>query len=307
MAGDRRPTLVVDPTVADHLEVLGLTAVGGVGVIEQVGHGDAVERLLFEAVDHGRFGKMGHIEHGRGHVDDVVELVADLALGGEPVGPVDDGAVAGAPEVGGDLLGPLVGGAHGVGPAHRVVVVRLGGAELVDVGRHELGGLERRRAVQREQLVEGAVGRALGAGPVVADDVVDQRVVEDLELLERVDDPPDGMVGVLQESGVDLHLAGQDRLQDVRHVVPGLDLLGPGGELGVGRDHPQLLLPGEDLLPQRVPAGVEAALVLVRPLRGHVVGGVGGTRGVSRRRRACRSGGPVAGGSRRSPCRSCRR
>ena len=49
------------------------------------------------------------------------------------------------------------------------------------------------------------------------------------------------------------------------------DLLGPGGQLGVGRDHAELLLAGERLLAQRVPALVELALVLRRPLRRHVV------------------------------------
>ena len=69
--------------------------------------------------------------------------ISPLAL--NAVRPVDDGPVAGAAEVGGHLLGPLVGGVHGVGPAHRVVVVGLGRPELVDALGHELGGLELRR------------------------------------------------------------------------------------------------------------------------------------------------------------------
>ena len=83
--------------------------------------------------------------------------------------------------------------------------------------------------------------------------------------------PADVMVGVLQEAGVDLHLAREHRLEVVGHVVPGRDLLGPVGQLGLGRDHAELLLPCEGLLAQRVPARVEAALVLVRPLERHVV------------------------------------
>ncbi len=54
------------------------------------------------------------------------------------------------------------------------------------------------------------VHRALGRRPVVADDHVDQRVVEDAELLERVEQPADVVVGVVEEAGVDLHLAGED-------------------------------------------------------------------------------------------------
>ena len=62
--GHGHPTLVVDPTVADHLEVLRLPALGCAGIIEQVGHGDALDRLLLEAVHHRRLGKAGHVEHG---------------------------------------------------------------------------------------------------------------------------------------------------------------------------------------------------------------------------------------------------
>ena len=74
------------------------------------------------------------------------------------------------------------------------------------------------------------------------------------------------MVGVRHEPGVHLHLARQHRLQLIRHVVPRRDLLGPGGELGVGRDHAERLLPLEDLRPQRIPPGVEAAPVAVDPV-----------------------------------------
>ena len=45
----------------------------------------------------------------------------------------------------------------------------------------------------------------------------------------------------------------------------------PGRQLGVGRDHAQLLLPREGALPRRVPAVVELAGVAVGPLLRHVV------------------------------------
>ncbi len=82
-------------------------------------------------------------------------------------------------------------------------------------------------------------------------------------------------VGVLQEPGVHLHLAGQHRLEFLGHVVPGGDLRVTCGQFGVGRDHPQLLLPGEGALALDVPAVVEPTGVLVGPLLGDVVRGVG--------------------------------
>jgi hypothetical protein len=85
------------------------------------------------------------------------------------------------------------------------------------------------------------------------------------------------VVGVLEEPGVHLHLPRQHRLQPLGHVVPGRDLAVALGQHRLGRHHAQLLLPGQDLLAQGVPAGVEATPVLVRPLRGHVVRRVRGT------------------------------
>ena len=46
--------------------------------------------------------------------------------------------------------------------------------------------------------------------------------------LEGVDEPADVVVGVLEEAGVDLHLAREHGLQLVGHVVPGGDLVVPG-------------------------------------------------------------------------------
>ena len=136
---------------------------------------------------------------------------------------------------------------------------------------HRLGRLEIGGAVEHEQLVERAGRAALGTRAVVADDVVHDRVVEHFQLLERVDQPADVMVGVLHEPGVDLHLAREHRLEIIGHVDPRGDLFVAGGELGVGRNDAELLLARERLLAHPVPTLVELALVLVGPLLRHVV------------------------------------
>ena len=274
--GDRGPALVVDPAVADHLEVLRRARVRCVGVVEAVGHAHAVQRHLLLAVDEVGLREPGDIEHGRGDVDDVVELMASLSTRLNPVGPRDNGAVARTAPVRRDLLGPLVGRTHRVGPADRIVVVRRRAAEAVDVCDEELGRLEVRGAVEHEHLVDAAHDPALGTGTVVADDHVDERVVEGVEGVEGVEHATDVMVGVLEESGVNLHLALEHRAQLDRHVVVRRNLFRARGELGIGGDHAELLLPGEDLLAQRIPAGGEASAVTVGPLLRHLMRGVRG-------------------------------
>ena len=138
---------------------------------------------LLDAVDEDRLGETGDLENGRRDVDHMMELGADLALAFDSLGPVHNGAVAGAAEVRGDLLGPLVGRVHGVRPAHRVVVVGLDPAELVESLRQKLGGLQLRKARERSHLVEAALERTFRRGAVVADDQIDQRVFQDAEIL----------------------------------------------------------------------------------------------------------------------------
>ena len=117
-------------------------------------------------------------------------------------------------------------------------------------------------------------GAALHARAVVAGDVDHQRVVELAHLLDRVQDPADVPVGVLQEAREDLHLASQQRPLLLRDRVPRRERLVARRQLRVGRDHPELLLTLERLLAIGVPALVEAALVALAPLRRDVVGRV---------------------------------
>ena len=124
--------------------------------------------------------------------------------------------------------------------------------------------------VEEQHLVEGAGDAALGRGAVVGDDH-DQRVVELADLLERVEDAAEVVVGVRDEAGVDLHHPGVEAPLVVGQRVP----LGHVGiarrELGVRRQQAELLLAREHRLAVGVPARVELALVAVGPLLRHVV------------------------------------
>ena len=276
---DRAPPFVVDPAVGEHLEVLQVVTLRCRGFVERVEHARAFHRRLQHPVDHRRLRQPGRFEDRRCDVDDMGELRPQPTLLLDPVGPVHDGPVAGAAPVRSDLLGPLERGAVRPRPPDGVVVVRARRTQLVELGDQELRGLERGHPVEVGHLVERPVDRPFGRGAVVADDVVDDRVVEDPEILDGVDQPADVMVGVLEETGVHLHLAGQHRLQLVGHVVPRRDLGMTNGQLGLRRDDPELLLAGQRGLPQRIPPIGELARVLVRPLLGDMVRSMGGARG----------------------------
>ena len=161
-------------------------------------------------------------------------------------------------------------------PADCVVVVGVRAPEIVDLAGEEFRRLDRGQTVEIQHLVVGAVEGALRGGAVVADDVEHQSVLEHAEALQAVDQSAHVVVGVLQKAGIDLHLAAQDRFEVLGHVLPRGDLGMPCGELAVRRNHAEFLLPVESLLTQLVPAVIEAALVLVGPLLGHVVRGMGG-------------------------------
>ncbi len=67
-------------------------------------------------------------------------------------------------------------------PTDRVVIVGVRTAKLVDPGAQKLRRLDGSHAVEVQHLVERSVQRALRGGAVVADNVINQRVIEDTEL-----------------------------------------------------------------------------------------------------------------------------
>ncbi len=264
---------MVDRPVTEHLEVLRVAAGLGGSVVQRVGEADSVQGRLGDAADRrGRLDAQQVQDRGH-HVDDVRVLGADLAPGRDPPRPADDERVAGPAPVGLPLP-PAERRVPGPGPAPRVVVEVLGPADLID----QLEAFLQRLlgVVEELRLVGGAGGPALGAGAVVGDDH-DQGVVQLAEPAQVLDQPPDLMIGVGQETGEDLHhpavqAAGRrGQRRPVGHVgiVP--------RQFGVRRDDAEFLLPGEDLLPVRIPAVVKLARIPVCPFLGHVMRRVRGT------------------------------
>jgi hypothetical protein len=234
-------------------------------------HAHALDRPLLHPMHEDRLRQPSRFQDHRRQVNDVMELRTHFAFRFDSVGPVDNRAVPGATPMGRDLLGPLVRCVHGVRPAHRIVVVGSWRAKLIYAGNHELGRLQGRHAVEGAHFVKRPVDRSFSRRAVVADDVIDQCIVEDFEIGERIDEPPQVIVHVFEHAGVNFHLSRQHGLERVRHVVPGGDFFMTLAELRVRRHHAQGFLPRQRLFAEFVPSLVELALILVRPFLRHVV------------------------------------
>ncbi len=87
MNGASEPAFVVNAAVAEDVEVLGGVVFRGLGISERSQHRNAVHGLLLEAIHLLRLRNVGGFEDRRRHVDEVVELAADFALGLDALGP----------------------------------------------------------------------------------------------------------------------------------------------------------------------------------------------------------------------------
>ena len=201
--------------------------------------------MLLDAVHEERLRQTRGFEDGGREVNDVVKLRAVFPLRFDALRPVHDHAVPRAAPVRRHLLGPLIGCVHRVRPADGVVIVGFRPAQLVQSRDEEFGRFERFGTVEVDHLVEGAAERALGRCAVVTDDVEHQRIVQQPQLLDRVEQPAHVVVHVLHVPGVHLHLPAQDGLEILRHRVPRGDLRVANGEVAVGRNDAELFLAGE--------------------------------------------------------------
>ena len=215
------PPVVIDGAVADHLEVLGFTLGGsvGVGLVPGVRHAHAFDRPLLDAVHLVGLRNAGRLEDRRHDVDHVVELRPDASHVGDVPRPRHDHSLPGPAKVRRDLFGPFERRVERPGPHHGHV-----GAGLVRAPVPVVQQLQWHRdvgdAVVRRVRVVGALQGALGAGPVVAADVDDQRVVELALVLDLLDHPADFMVGVGDVGAEDLRLAGEELLLRLGDRVP---------------------------------------------------------------------------------------
>ena len=269
------PAVLVHRPVTEVLEVLLGVPLGSVRVGQRPGEGHARHGLLLDAVNVRGLRDPRDVQDRRPHVGHVGELRPQPAAVLDAGWPADDQRVARAAQMRSDLLAP---------PERRVPGPRPGGGVM---RVHHLGapGLQpaplqrelhllligQREPVDHRPLVERAGRGALQAGAVITPDPDHYRAIELAHLLDRGQKPADMVIGVLRIARVDLHLVREQPLAVLRQRVPGRHLRIPRGQFRVGRDHAEPLLPLEGFLAEPVPALVEPALVLRRPLLRNVM------------------------------------
>ena len=205
------PAVMIDGALAEHLEVLRRPLAWRGGVVPRIDHAHAFDRLLGDAVDHHRLRQASRFQNRRRDVDHMVELIADATGVLDARRPGHGHAVAGATEIGCDLLGPFEGRVPGPGPAHRVVGIGLVGAPGV-VELHVL--FDRRvHGIRNGELVVETVERAFRARAVVAADVDDECIVEFASVRNGLDHATDFGVGISEVRRIDVGLPDVELLR----------------------------------------------------------------------------------------------
>src|SRR6516164_2749211 len=104
---DANPAVLIKRARAKHLEVLSYPPArrAGAVLIPGIRHAHAFDRLLRNAVDRPRLRETSSFKDRRHDVDDMMELIADAPGFLDAGRPGHRHAVAGAPKMGGHLLG----------------------------------------------------------------------------------------------------------------------------------------------------------------------------------------------------------
>ncbi len=173
MRGD--PTILIECSVANNLEILGLLSFGYESIRERVTHAHTRQRDLSYAVhSRGHRDPNGFVNRRR-DVDHVMELRTDGSDVFDLRRPGDYGPGARAAKMTRDLLGPLKRRVDGPGPANGEVVFMLRSPDFIkrlEHRRHVVG-----EAVLSCHIVQRACQASFRAATVVACDADDQRVV----------------------------------------------------------------------------------------------------------------------------------
>ncbi len=229
-----------------------------------------MNRHLCHARDDLRRLDMQEIKHGGCEIDRVAELPANLAGRAEFGRPVNDQWVAHAAAVS-ILFIPFQRRIAGLRPAPRYIAVTIGAADIVEPP--ERGVEVFAHPVEVAHLIEHAERTALLARAVVGHHD-QQRIVDQVKLAQRCDQPSDLLIGMVEHRGERLLQArGEDSLR-LGQILPRTHAGIVRREPRVARDDADLLLVREPLVARGVPSGIEAAAILFEVAAGRLMGRV---------------------------------
>src|SRR6266516_3509003 len=172
----RDPAVMIDGTVAKHLEVLGCMTVLGFGVVKSINHRRPIERKLFGAIHHLWKRQTGGFQYSRCNIYHVTKLWADLAFSFDSFGPMHYHSVAGAAPMRSNLLGPLERSIQGMRPANGIVRESIRASPIIDMIHHL--GSSTNNAIQRHHLIVRPFRSALRARSVIAYNVDEESVIQ---------------------------------------------------------------------------------------------------------------------------------
>ncbi len=204
MQRDSLPAVCPDSTVAEHLVVLALLAIGRGSIIERVHHRDAVHRLLLDTVIYVRNLNTGCLHDRRRDIGNMVILIADFTFGLDAVGPVDDEMIL-LPAAVFTLLEVTEWRVAGHCPTGVIVRVSILATPVLEVA--QIGFEFRLQAVEHIGFIEGTGQAALAARAVISRDE-DQRIVELADAFKFGDDATDLHIDPFHLCGEYFHLPG---------------------------------------------------------------------------------------------------
>ena len=253
--------------LTDRLEILRLLSGICRFVLERVGHGDAMQRHLFYAIDSFREVNVHDLEDRGHHVDHMIELAPRLTGGRDATRPPDQQGCPHTACIGIPLV-VLKGRVARHRPAEGIMVVGQWPTHVI-----ESAGIVRktgRKAIARTLMIVCPMGTSLGTRTVVRERD-DQRIVPLAKVIDLLQQAPDLDVCVVHESGEYFFHSRCDPLLFCAEFIPDLNARIPRRQLLIWRQQSGLTLARQNAISRRVPPVVETAPILVGKFPGHVM------------------------------------
>mmetsp|Transcript_18143 Transcript_18143/g.41480 ORF Transcript_18143/g.41480 Transcript_18143/m.41480 type:complete len:225 (-) Transcript_18143:554-1228(-) len=205
-----KPSVLVDGSVAQHLEVLYIVTLGFVFGVKRIGEARSLNWALLDAADRLRWRNSRDFVNRRCHIDYMGELRTHLALCGDARRPMRNHAVANTTKVRGHLFGVGERRIQSNGPACRIVRVGLGTSPIVEVGQHTLNLFG--YPIEEGVLIKHSVAVPLRARPIIPRDINEEGVVELARVLKRSKQATNLVIRVRCKGSINLHLAREEPL-----------------------------------------------------------------------------------------------